>query len=557
MSFAAVLPALEATHHGLSLNWSTRLEESVRAGRNSYFIASFQLHQSSKALAFADKALKAAGAQPTILALRVVVYLTPILLAILTKVGISNDLARSAVLFIQNHLGNLCHVVAAVSSVAMIYFGSTLFGVTALTLLGIGLLDRHGLLPRQMRRIIHLCSPVILIGTSVFFGNLLDRIFIALTFSLYAYNFYCYLRPSHTNYRAPTNCLSYENLKNMMQNRSIPSTVTINRKYVNESIPLQAPDCDIRKCVKAFDAINWETHASALRKKIESDKKFQETLGDPTKKTNQELIAFAQKSLKGFIESVINKRILEGEPLDYERLHNYLKVITAHLPKEKDEITKTDILFRLAIEGGSYCGPGKYEVSESIYASLAGKAQELPFRVKVLSALQDQRNKVIEFLYTFEVKTAGDSIGQLVDFQDVHIYNTFRNLYGEDKGLRKGGADNDSLAVIDPLRGLIINYTFGLGVNKAFWQVHDQRIIGETKEAIGTSRLPKPEFYQWWRDWIQRQNIESSTKQALEENLSNGSLLGVPLENASKIDDRFILAMLIDMGVLQRPASGQ
>ena len=90
---------------------------------------------------------------------------------------------------------------------------------------------------------------------------------------------------------------------------------------------------------------------------------------------------------------------LKGSPVDYTVLHNYLKII-ADLMHRLDENSRADLLLKLAIDGGEYCGSGKFNTVSDAYLSIVSEAATpLPLELKVLAHLQLQRIRIFQNLY--------------------------------------------------------------------------------------------------------------------------------------------------------------
>ncbi|HEX2582499.1 MAG TPA: hypothetical protein VHL30_00085 [Chlamydiales bacterium] len=138
------------------------------------------------------------------------------------------------------------------------------------------------------------------------------------------------------------------------------------------------------------------------------------------------------------------------------------------------------------------------------------------------------------------------------NFEKIHNYNLFINFYGDEFGLRKAAAENDDTAIVDPLVKWMISQSAQKLIQQAFWGDHDAYDQARVLiKAIGTPQLPKPEFYAFWKDWIERQQIEEFEKAALREELGNGSLFGRPVEIDGEICSAFAMLMLLDMGILE------
>lgn len=591
MAFDAGLSAINGMAQGVILESARRMEDSVRAGRSATLIAVTQFSQVSQAMQYIDRALKAIGSALPNFGVHTAFYLAPPLLAFAATYGIENETLRNAVLFAQEHLGTLCQIAATVSSVAIACFGDIYFGVASCVVLGLGFLDRLGLLPTEVRQIMHECTFPLSVGAGLFFGSVFARIFAAVNLALYGFQWYITpaapqaapqaavaLAPSASS--IPEHGLNAAQLEDILLNGV--QDVSINKDYVAISTLPPIPDVDITQLVTKLNAVtHWDRHVGMLRTKLKSDARFMQLHGNPDSKSDEMIVKYVKDSFNAFITSIVERRVLAGEPRDYERLHNYLRIITRGINQERDEVSKVDMLVRLAVEGGEYCGPGKFEVTESIYAAMTEGGTEISLRIKVLNALQSDRNAKMQGMYSEVMKimqegadlqipphfgifdriilTLGSGYFKLYrflfDLQDVHYYNAFLNFYGHEFGLRKAGADNDSLAVRQPAMQLAIDYTAMSLFRDFFWQSHNmQSTVKLIQDSIGTARMPKPEIYEWWRQWIERQDIEASAKNALRDEFEGfQTIYGRRLENYEhKIKDEFVLAMLFDMGVFHK-----
>ncbi len=555
MTSISLYSALEGIHSGLGLSEAKRVEDSVIAGRNAYFGAVFQFFQAEKAMSVCGKALEAASRGAIPLSARCVAYVGIPLVALLSKSGIQNVTARRVVNFMQQHIGNLCHVIAAVSSIVMIYFGHVTFGVVSLVVLSMGLLSRTGFVPEKVRQVVHLSSFPVLIGTSIVCGDLLDKIYAVASLGILAMDFF---RPKKVEGDAKIRAVKEGGLSPQQLEALLAGNAkwVVNRGYVHVEAMPPIPNIKIQEIGKAFEEIDWKIHVGALRKKLSKDERYQELYGDPTLKTDAELIQYIRRGLKVFLDSVVDREILAGEPRDYELLESYLKIIADYLKRETNLLAKADALLHLAVEG-EYCGPGKFEVVESIYAGIVEEIPNLPFGLKVRIKLEKDRNTKVQAVYAeamgLQKREMGKyaAIHKMIDLQDNHTYNIFLSLVADGLGVRKGGADNDTLTIVCPFQRMIIAKLTGGEVTRKFWEFHDP--VEVMQESIGTKAWPRHLFYGWWKEWVERQDLSQEQKQDLIDEMSLFcSLYGVKMECADrKIDPRFIRAMLYDMSILK------
>jgi hypothetical protein len=268
-----------------------------------------------------------------------------------------------------------------------------------------------------------------------------------------------------------------------------------------------------------------------------------------------------------------------------------LKVIT-HALKQKaiegeesiKDNERIDTLLTLAVDGGRYCGPGKFEVIERVYANLVCEGGICSTRKKVLNILQDKRTELVMAMYAeipefFSVilpKVLKEKLSDpnlawcewinfqwmrsvfyvynlMVDWQDKHVYNQFLNMYANDLGIRKSSANNDATAVIDPTMKLAFQWIAKMFKEEFMMEKYTDRVVFDTvAEKMGTKSLSKQDLTNWWETWIRRQqDLTETAKDTLMQEFADDSKLFGHLifdENGS-LTEPFLQAMLYDMGV--------
>ncbi len=148
----SIFSAIQGVDWTLSFIETKRVEDSVRVGENNLYTTIFQTFEANTALYFTGEALTASGRQPFSWQTQSVVYLTPLVITLLKQIP---GKIRTAMNFCQDNLGSLYQLASAVSAVALYYFGQTALAVPSLVILGIGFLDRKGILPVAMRQLLH------------------------------------------------------------------------------------------------------------------------------------------------------------------------------------------------------------------------------------------------------------------------------------------------------------------------------------------------------------------------------------------------------------------
>ncbi|MBI2743789.1 MAG: hypothetical protein HYX48_07735 [Chlamydiales bacterium] len=624
LGVADIVPFLNGLGSGIMMTETKRLEDSVHAGGNGYFTAMLQMGQAGQALGFVDKALQITGHEAVPQALCYAIYLTPILLALATSemFGVSDETLKAIIVFAQDYLGTLCHVAAMVSSVVQIYFGSMVFGVTAAVVLGVGFLDRNGVLPEYVRQVVHLISAPIMIATGLMSGQVFDTCFAG--FNLVCFFIQKYFSWSEVKMPDPNlteGLLTPSTLKDIVQRSRMewdfgleryvfmpPRNLHMNRKYVHCKTSLDnVPNVDIAGLKAEFDRINWsEENIQLMRQKLGADQRYLGRNTDPMKRdestgeyllSDAKLVEHVKKCLASCVDGVKGHKILNGEPLSYDLLEDYLKTVVHEIARKPEE-ERMDLLLLIAVEGGEYCGPGIFDAAEAAFVRCVGESDLFSVRKKVLTSLQSQRNRDFEGLYAVMMNLQGNDqipnpmiglMGNVVDWHDRHNKNIVINMYGGDLGLRKAGADNDQLAVIDPLMKMGVSLTLAPLIQTIFWGEDPGMMRGHTlssmvetlQETSGTPELPFPDITQWWLDWIDKQEAidlnewrgwasqqdwEGSertlakTKELLKAELTDDAkIFGMPVQRRrddgglGKVEPGFIAAMLFDMGILHNP----
>lgn len=548
----SIFSGFEGLNNSIGLIELKRMEDSVRAGANNFDTAFLQLVQGFRVLDVLDKAYQTAGLPPFYWGNRCVICLTPLLLATLKSTRLVPSNIKPALTFFQNHLSDLYQIATVVSSIALFFFGQHFFAISSLSVLGVGVMDRNGWLPLPFRDALHQSTVPVSIAMSLISGGLLSRICgLCQLFLWYANTSVSCKNNSGSGFAVQKN-LTPQIVEDFFEGKL---NLKVNRSFIHYNPFPPIPDIDINSILEKFDRINWKRHIKTLRQKLTTDPRFIQNYQTPDGKTDEEIIQITKDSLQAFIRAVKGRLILEGEPVDYDKLHNYLKLIAKHLEGEANEMTQADIIFRLAVEGGEYCGPGKFEVAESVFQEIIGENQDVPFSDKILYCLQNMRNVWMQKFYSEAMVQGfiGHTVGRFKDYQDVHNYNLFLNLYGDEFGLRKAGAENDEVAFIDPLFKWFVLKALNKRLHQRFWNDYSPRDLRKGLiESIGTSQLPKHEVFGFWLDWIDKQEIEESKKEELRDELGLGKLFGEKLEDSEgKIKSHFVTLMLLDMGILE------
>lgn len=547
--------AAEGFASGSALANMKRIEDSVRQGQNHYLTGVLQAGQIWENLEQIQHLLKATGCDPLSLPFRCIIVIPPLLLAY----AVAQQFGGPDLYLIYDHIGTVCQIASLVTSVTLIIFGSTAYGVASITLIGIGFLDRNGIFSPEVRSVIHMTTYPIFLVTGLLVGGPFTQLLVAANLVTMAANAF-WGAPAVPETIPPQRVATDLDQLILTQYQNLTPD-PLHLRY--NTVP-PVPNVNIGELNTLCAAIDWNegSNQRALNAKLARDPRFRDRF--------QGRVApdvYMRDQLRALVHSVQNRTILAGEPVNYTDMHNYLKIITAHLPR-LDERSRADILLKLAIDGGEYCGPGKFNtVSDAFLSVLSAAATPLPLETKVLTHLQLQRIRIFQNLYNqiAEASPINRAAAGLVDNLDLHAYNMSVNLFGREFGLPNQGAAEDTAAHVDPVMLAAVSR---LGLREHFFRTYNTNFIVQSlQEAIGTPSLPLPIIYEWWQGWIERLNVSEAEKARLREELPLGELNGqsMEVEHIRVVEDRpirrrtlagpFVKTMLVEMGILKIPLS--
>jgi hypothetical protein len=611
---------------------------AVRQGRDHFWSAFSNYTLLNIAFTSINEVSKALKKPLPLKILEGTVMVLPFAISYVASCEIKNPYLRKFVNILEDYQGHLAFVVVVISNIALFRFGSKLRAVTTLTCLSIGILDRNRFLPESVHRVIVKNCRISAVVMGALFEKGLNRIFcIVELVSAFAKGFF--KSPTQTPVEAenlpfypvePAEIFTYSDFEKIAND-----DYKINRSHIDRSIlPPIDETIDIGRMLEISNSIPWEKHLDILKKKLAKDERWNEIgkhekahfLKDITQffhqlmkkvyhairrssmqsqpsqslhantvnvvKSSRLEIDFFKANLKCFVDSIKNENIVAGRPHSYKLAHKYCKYIIQKLETETPVI-QADILMRLGIEGGHYCGPGKFRVIEEIFQSYVSGDNDVPFEIRLLATLQNARVARIQNLYITLLKdsTFTRFLFFFMKKTDIHNFNFIVQAYGMGRryGLPLLALENDSnidVAFISSLLADKIDYfsnvfwngksipqrVFSLDI-KANWSkpwkwiktrmeivkfsAYDQKgIIQDLNAVIGSPAIPKPDVAIWWNNWLERTTIKAKVKKKLLDELSlNASLKGKPLFIKDKVNPIFLIPILQEAGILSKKLS--
>lgn len=614
--WASAEPFMRGLKLGGLMNQSLAQEDAFKQGRHHFMTTINQILEWSLVLEQVTHCFQAANVPYSLAEWNVARFVVPITVGYLASRQIEVLHISEFANFVQDHLGKLSLLVMAVATVALFKLGQTMLAVTTLAYLSVGILDRYNILPESAQRFVYLANFFIGNLTGLYLGGNVVRVVCTLNLVIAAVKrYFDYI--SLVEERKEEDELSFDADKEAIFEdieKGKAATLTFSellkltddadcpiRKDHIRKKPL--PDVDenvqIEDLLDLADQINWAEHALVIERKLMKDKRWIEL-----EQYKWKPLDYFQHNLRQMINSIKNRDILEGKPASYEMLDYYCRFIAQEL-KNQDEMTQADMLIWMGIDGGAYCGTGKFGVVEEIYENLIAQATGLPLETRILACEQQERQRVWQQIYQMMWTTSPFTqfFGYMSDVNAIHNINVFANLIqaGSKFGVPEQTAKNDQTATINPITHYLA-FSFVNVIEDYFWKgraipqcyistdqpadndwwkawkwthlkmesvspkPYDQAAIMERLNGtIGSPQIPKTDIYYWWFQWIDRQddltddqknNLMDDLQTAAQRDASGRMVLTFndePFEVDGKIQPKFLKAMLIEMGIFDKP----
>jgi hypothetical protein len=499
---------------------------------------SYQLYYSS---ALVNKALIAAGYKKVPFQGRIVASITPAIIDVFVNLKIRFSCVTKGSTFIQDAIGPFCQLVALVSSVALIYFGQLPLGITALSIITLGFIDRMDILPMWIRNPIHEYSSFFGISMDLITGSIPKKIFTVILLVPFCFAKYCEFtdKPDqlHIKHITKKNTLNLDLLNKILQNTT---TLEVNPHHFTLTDFTPTTPAEIKELMDLFVSINWKPHIPLIEEKF----KIQQAKSDEDVASYQaRIIELAKTNLQTYIDAILDKRH------EFDRIHSYLKTIAYQLPKE-DETTQVVSLLGLAVKGSHNGSLEQLLFEERLYWKLAIRCDLIPMNQKFLLLLQNKRTDWLLNEYL--------DLRFLERLRLIPVLTVYLSLYGKKLGVEIASSHHEDMASLDPLTKSLVGW-YTKNIPNSFEQIYTEDSISEELFArIGTSDMLRPNLFSWLKSWIDHQEIEASTKEQLLREIDSGSLLGIPLKQnypdsspLNSFNKDLLKAMALDMGILQ------
>lgn len=611
-NWARLEPLMQGLKRGGLMNQCLEDEDTYRQGRHHVMTAINQILECTIAVEQLSACFRKANLSYSLTLLNIAAYVIPAGAAYFASRQIKALGLSEKANFIQDHLGKISFIVTAIATGALFLLGQQLLAGCTCVYLAVGVLDRYNFFSENTQKRLRQTNFVIANLAGLYFGGHFIRVMCVVNLVVASVQqYFKYLRISE---QKKENALRIEPKNRVaeaspveriqpkislaeLQRLRNDSVCPIIKSHVHKPIlPPVDENVRIDGILDAYYQIDWDNHEHVVKTRLEKDKRWLEV-----GQRNFTPMKYFEKNLISFVESIRDHTILEGKPESYEMLEYYCRYIAQEL-KNQDEMTQANILIKLGVDGGEYCGTGKFGAAEEVFEDLIGQSNGLPLDLRVLAALRQERMRVWQNIYlmTWQTNPFWQIQGYFTDVYAVHNANLFINLIraGEKFGIPHQAAQNDQTALINPATHYLA-FTMVKWVEEVFWNgrpipqcyfsfenpnendrlksmglkiniglaepsPYDQTaMLNRLHAVIGTAQISRYDIPIWWAHWIERQEelTEEERAQLTDELQSYSPSIGGETleaeveagEEHPKIRNKFLLAMLIEMGVLDKP----
>lgn len=474
-----------------------------------------------------------------------------------------SPLLKSSIKWLNSQIGSLCQIASFVSCIGLLVLGYKVYALTSLTVLTMGYLERHHLLPQRIREVYLRISPWIVAASTIVVDSWFYRIFNLIDLAGQLTQLYS-SKPS-IPYEQTMDCslLNFEQLNQIMRGEA---KIGDNRDHV---LIMPFPIIQDLKWQPLLDLCNsfpWndEEIFADLDAALTKDARWQQSpeyaqcVSDPLR-MKEIKITYTKNHFATSVLGIAQEKIGTDQPLNYAILKNYLGYIALHLPAAAPDLQR-QILIQLAVEGGDYCGSGIYNQYESASYLLmnheSSPSKRMPLRQRILMILQQERLKVVQSFHALTEKINPLLLYLDGGVEDIHAFNSTVNRLALNFGL-PNQRPRDSIAARSSLVEKYI-YRFLLGFsseelwtgaafNNQEYLGYSQRIVKAVSDEIGTPMISRGDIFEWATTWIEKQKISQQEKDQFLQDLESETVFS----NYLKFHPEFIQAMLIDMGILR------
>lgn len=503
--------------------------------------------------------------------LRVVCWMTPVIIRWCASQSFTDLRIRKVVNFLHDHITTLAHIISVIAAVILLTQGQVFYTSLFLIRMGIEVLYTiPGGMPESIKPALSNGGLYIGCVTGLLIGNWFDKLqSIVLIGDAFAKRFLknsskVSFDPARKEAEEKGTAVTYAELETLTDD-----DVEIDPRHMQrEILPPIPPDVDARSLLHLFDSISWEQHEISVLAKLLNDRRWKEVGSEGLSR-----IDYLRRELNELIVGVVNRSIKVGPPSNYGRIQYFLKYITFQLLQKKVKRDQNlisqeafekeciDVLLHLAVAGGAYCGLGEFQAIANIFYSMLSRDQTLSLKDRIYVLLQVERQQIIDTIYynMWNGTKLSTIAGWLADWEDLHQRSYIYAIVTDSLGLMQDGAAQEELR--DKFKELLFSFV-SIYIKFYFKKLYNpEEIVFSLYDMEGNILLPKPQFVEWWHHWAEQRHKE------LLPHLSEfpPHLGTIPYEEDINLDDRkysevlnvrLMTGMLLEMGVFKKKQAG-
>ncbi len=571
---------------------------SILQGRSHFFCFLSNIFQLNCVVRVANQFLATSGKS---LSERVVNYF-PLCLSggiyFLTTLKVKNVYLKTFIYSLEKHVGTLSVISFIAVTGLRLYLNLYLELISASLLFGLTIANEHNCFPPpfsgHFSRFLHSAFLVgqVVLNTSIIRIVCALELFSEVNQLFYSDTFY-EEEPAHRVTIQELERRGKDQYKNIFTEDVYYALHTlcadykykVNWSHLNKRDILPAmgnTDVPLTEFTRLFDRITWNRYWDDVRVQLQDDVRLKELGFAATKEENENEkinseIAYVRNNFMRLIDSIQQRNIQNkmGTAINYELVSMYCdRILRYCLEKEREwdewqekakqgescqekirecEAAIAYTLSELAIQGGEYCSDGKLEAIENCaFRNMPKKGLSLDERISL--TLQAVRKTTVQHKYTEIVRYFQFLF--FLDRLDLHLFNHCVSAYdlGRIWGLPSLNGQKPIFSFLMKnckLIKLLYPLNPEITYNQSF-------IVNYIEEMIGHAGISKASIYDWWHNWIDRQELDDKEKNELHDELNQKcSIKKIPFEienpndsNKPIINHLFLVAMLQEMGIL-------
>ena len=486
-------------------------EDTVRVGHNAFLTLTAQTTQvffglqmagrTGGSLAWASRTITYLAFVPVPLYVTVALHLTN---PPREEYGQRPAAYRRALFFVQDHMTQLCHILAVMGGFNLWRQGQGAAGGMMVGMTALGYIDRGGYLPTSFSYFLEKGLLGAIINLNLTVGNFMETMQGLQLALLTGSDLLMWLYEEHLE---PTFDESeWHNAVDDPYNP--PAEVDIDWRHVVGyealTIPKAPPEANIQTLIDLWNAIDWTdpTYEEMARREAKKDVRWRERVGtDP--------VGYIRKGLQKYVRLIRDRSITIGTPENYDRLEN-MSLWIAH-ESSQPGVNQRDIAWRLCTLGlsGVYCGGGLIRAAKEVYDDVGGGWVPEGLREQLYKASEAHRKRIFDTILGSLSRDTGDRVLNIefkllrlmINPSDQHWNAILQRIFGQKFGLSDAALarDDQIVSMMGRLQILMVSTLYGsLGYTWGLRQCYSPKHLLRWMATAIDQNLVKDDLIRTW-----------------------------------------------------------